>query len=146
MKKIILPIIAAILLFAGCREKAHIVTNYYTVSADQWYATPDDSQNPDYIYSSWYNVDITPEVINEGVVLAYFIDEDGRDNLLPYTIYHIDDNGIPYQERIEYDVEFNQHEGCGMITFKMKATDFQILQTLTNMGDMLFKVSVISNY
>ena len=145
MKKLILPIIASLLLFAGCREKAHIITTYYSVEQNQWSVYPENSASPDYIYSSWENIDITPEVIDEGVVLVYFIDEEGRDNLLPYTIYHLDDNGVPYQERIEYDIEFDKSLGCGVITFKLKATDFHILQSTQNAGTMLFKVCVISN-
>ena len=73
-------------------------------------------------------------------MLVYYLDNDGRDNQLPYTLYFVDDNGVPYQERIEYDVE------VGKVTFKIKDTDFNTAQSMQNIGQMKFKVSVISNF
>ncbi len=133
MKKLLLPLIAMVVLFSGCGEKAHIITSYYQVHSDQWDLMTDGS----YYYSEWSNSDITPDVINEGVVLAYYIDDDNRDNLLPYTLYFTD-NGTPYQERIEYDIE------RGKITFKVKTSDFG--PTTVNTRLMRFKVCVIRNY
>lgn len=145
MKKLILPLIASFLLLTGCSEKAHVVTSYYTVKPNQWELATTrypstGTYTVNYAYSSWENIDITPDVIETGVVLAYYIDENGRDNQLPYTLYFTDDNGVPYQERIEFDIE------TGRITFKIKDTDFQTEASMANIGVMKFKVSVISNY
>ena len=75
-----------------------------------------------------------------GVVMAYYLDNDGRDNILPYTLYFTDDAGVPYQERFEYDIE------PGKITFKIKDTDFNTQASMANIGTMKFKVSVIRNF
>lgn len=147
MKKLLLPLVAMVLLFAGCTEKAHIITNYYNVHNDQWDAAittyPDGTYTTNYYYSEWENVDITPDVIDEGIVLVYYIDDNNRDNLLPYTLNHepyVDDNGnqVYYQERIEYDIE------RGKITFKVCPTDFGVAEVNSDL--MRFKVCVIRNY
>lgn len=143
MKKFLLPIIAGLLLFASCSEKPTIMTSYYTVEKGDWdrmiRTTSDSTYIVDYYYSAWENRDITLEALDYGFVLAYYIDEDGRDNILPYTRYYLDDNGVPYQERIEYDLSE------GVITFKIKDSDFQTDQSYANLGTMHFKVSVMAN-
>ncbi|MBP5516311.1 MAG: hypothetical protein J6X86_05105 [Bacteroidales bacterium] len=143
MKKFLLPIIASFVLLSGCSEKAHIITDYYKVHNNQWQPSVtlngDGTYTTDYYYSEWEDINITGEVIDNGVVLVYYIDADGRDNLLPYTLYMQDpQSGALYQERIEYDIE------VGKITFKVKTSDFG--PTSINNGTMTFKVSVISNY
>ena len=144
MKKFILPMLAAFLLLTGCGEKARVITSYYKVQPNQWeqaYTLNDDgTYTVNYYYSTWENIDITPEVMDNGVVLAYYIDNDGRDNQLPYTLYFLDDNGVPYQERIEFDIE------AGKITFKIKDTDFNTAISMQNIGTMNFKVSAIGNF
>ncbi len=144
MKKLLLPLIAMFLMLSGCGEKAHVITSYYKVNSNQWEASVtlnnDGTYTTNYYYSEWENIDITPDVINEGVVLVYYIDDDNRDNILPYTLYFTD-NGVPYQERIEYDVE------RGKITFKVKTSDFGPTSMNTNPNNpMRFKVCVIRNY
>lgn len=140
MKKLILPMIASLLLFCGCGEKTHVITSYYTVDPDKWeqsITTYDDgTYEVNYYYSSWENVDITSRVINEGVVLAYYLNGD-YDDILPYTMYMHDDTGALYQERIEFDV------APGVITFKIKDNDFNTAASMQNIGTMKFKVTVI---
>lgn len=147
MKKFILPMLAAFMLLTGCSEKASVITSYYTVNKNQWEPATtlnaDNTYTINYYYSTWENIDITPDVIDNGVVLAYYLENDGgvtRDNLLPYTLYFLDDNGVPYQERIEYDIE------PGKITFKIKDTDFNTAISMANIETMNFKVSVIRNH
>ena len=136
--------LAAFVLLTGCGEKARVITSYYTVNPNQWeYATTlnaDGTYTVDYAYSAWENIDIDDEVIMNGVVMVYYIDDNSRDNILPYTLYYADDNGVPYQERIEYDIEM------GKITFKIKDTDFNTMLSMANIGTMKFKVSVIRNF
>ena len=144
MKKLLLPMLAAFVMLTGCGEKARVITSYYTVNPSQWEAAvtlnADNTYTTDYYYSEWENIDIDEEVIMNGVVMAYYIDGNGRDNILPYTLYFTDDNGTPYQERIEYDIE------QGRITFKIKDTDFNTAESMANIGTMKFKVSVIRNF
>lgn len=149
MKKLFLPLIVVVLLFSSCRDKAHILTYYYEVAPSEWTAyfpNNDTTAAAEYYYSTWRNIDITPDVIANGVTLVYYIDDFDRDNLLPYTTYFLDNNGIPHQERMEYDIEFNRDYGCGLITFKIKATDFIKPELLEDTKTKYFKVSVISNY
>ena len=141
MKKFILPMLAAFILLTGCGEKARVITSYYTVSPSQWeYSMTVDPvtriATVDYAYSTWENIDIDEEVIMNGVVMVYFIDENSRDNILPYTLYKSDDNGVLYQERMEYDIELG----------KIKDSDFQTMMSMANIGTLKFKVSVIRNF
>lgn len=136
--------LAAFVMLTGCGEKARVITSYYTVNPSQWEAAvtlnADNTYTTDYYYSEWENIDIDEEVIMNGVVMAYYIDGNGRDNILPYTLYFTNDNGVHYQERIEYDIE------QGRVTFKIKDTDFNTAQSMANIGTMKFKVSVIRNF
>ena len=145
MKKLILPMLAAFVLLTGCGEKARVITSYYTVSPNQWeYAMTVDPNTSlatvNYAYSTWENIDIDNEVIMNGVVMVYLIENGQPDNQLPYTLYMQDNNGALYQERIEYDLE------PGKITFKIKDNDFLTMQSMQNIGTMKFKVSVIRNF
>ncbi len=144
MKKFILPMLAAFVLLTGCTEKARVMTSYYTVHPYEWEQSittyNDGTYDVNYYYSEWENIDITREVYDNGVVLAYYIDDSHRDNPLPYTLYLKDDQGNLYQERIEFDVEL------GKITFKIKDNDFQTAVSMSNIGDMKFKVSCIGNF
>lgn len=143
MKKFLLPILACFLLFTSCTEKARIVTSYYTVHNDQWRQSNNPAIDGNYFYSVWENIDITPDVIERGVVMVYYIDADGRDNILPFTQYLIGTDGsgntVYYQERLEYDIE------VGKITFKIKDSDFSTDISMQNIGEMKFKVCVIYN-
>lgn len=146
MKKFLLPMIAAFVLLTGCSEKygARVITSYYTVHPNQWEQSittyTDGTYDINYYYSTWENIDINSHVINEGAVMAYYIDNDGRDNPLPYTLYMKDDSGNLYQERIEFDITERE------ITFKIKDNDFNTQQSMATIGDMKFKVCVISNF
>ncbi len=148
MKKMILPMLAACMMMVGCDDGAHVRTSYYTVQPNQWNQSvqlfDDNTYVTDYYYSQWQNEDITWDVIEDGVVLVYYIDDNGRDNILPYTEYNrmVDTAGnvTYYQERIEYDIE------PGVITFKIKDSDFETAESMSNIGPMNFKVSTISNW
>lgn len=140
MRKLLLPLVALILLTAGC-EKNHVFTYYYTVKPNQWEAPRDANGNYDlnsYRYSCWQNADITYDVIDNGFVLAYYCAPTHLDEMLPYTIYY-NDNGYYYQQRIEFDIE------PGFIYFILKDTDFGIDNSMQNIGPMEFKVCVYRN-
>ncbi len=147
MKKFLLPMLATFVLLCGCSEKARVITSYYTVNPNQWEASittyNDGTYITNYYYSQWENVDITPDVIDNGVVLVYYLNEDGYDQLLPYTQYFqgTDDDGetIHWSTRMEYDIQ------NGVITFVLKDSDFNTAQTMSNLGTLKFKVSVIRN-
>lgn len=115
-----------------------LMTHYYTVQPSQWQS----ANNVDYVYASFENVDITANVIENGCVICYFVDSDGRDNPMPYEFYrsYIDDNTgneIFYAETFSYDVEENS------ITFKFQASDFDTQTSIAQYGNMSFKVCVL---
>lgn len=148
MKKFILPLLASMFLLAGCTENARVVTHYYSVEPNQWQQSittyDDGTYDVNYYYASFRNIDIDRMVIDNGVVLAYYIDAEGRDNILPYTLYMKGTDGAGntfyYQERIEFDITEE------VITFKIKDSDFHTSQSMQNIGRMKFKVCAISNY
>lgn len=141
MKKFLLPLLMTIVvLFTACRDEgARMHTYYYTVKPNQWEANittyNDGTYTTNYYYSVWENVDITPAVIDHGVVLVYYCSD--FDEMLPYTMYFTDDNGVPYQERIEFDIE------AGKIYFIIKDTDFNTALSMQNIKEMQFKVTTI---
>lgn len=118
---------------------ARITTAYYTVQPYQWVT----NANIDYYYSTWENADITPDVIDNGVVLVYYIDADKRDNILPYLLPYETPDGNLYMENIRYDIE------TGAISFIIQDSDFgtdQTMRSITENGTVFqFKVSVIRN-
>ena len=138
MKKIVFALCMTMLLFAttGCKKDVQMYTSYYTVEPNKWLS----ANGIDYSYASYENVDITPNVIENGCVTAYFVDADGRDNPLPYEIYRQDaTNGNYYSETFTYDVE------AGCITFKFEASDFDNAASLSQYGNITFKVCVFEN-
>lgn len=54
-----------------------------TVTPDDWRSEVVPSGK--YIYKEFLMADITADVIDNGAVLVYFIDEEDRDNILPYV-------------------------------------------------------------
>lgn len=143
MKKFIFSFLAmATIILASCGRDTRIHTSYYTVNPDQWIADittyPDGTYTTNYYYSKWENVEITPNVIQNGVVLAYLCN--GYDEILPYTTYNMDDQGNLYQERIEFDVNPNEP---GVIYFIIKDNDFNTAVSMQNIGVMNFKVVTI---
>ncbi|MCR4813074.1 MAG: hypothetical protein K5867_10845 [Bacteroidales bacterium] len=145
MKKIFLGLCMAMLVFAttGCKkdrmiETTNMETCYYTVKPNMWLAAP----NNEYMYASFENSAITPNVIENGCVVAFLVDADNRDNPLPYEMF-LEDQGNFYSETFSYDVSFEN--GTGMITFKFAASDQQNSVGIANYGDMSFKVCVFES-
>jgi len=114
-------------------------THYYNVQPDQWLS----ESNLDYVYASFDNTDITNNVIENGCVICYFVDSDGRDNPMPFNFYrsYVNDSTgdviYYYSETFSYDVEENN------ITFKFEASDFLTETSIEQYGDMSFKVCVL---
>ncbi len=154
MKRIptLLCILVLVCVATGCQKEPQPVvynnttvvngvqmkTHYYTVQPSQWQG----ATNLDYVYASFENVDITANVIENGCVICYFVDADGRDNPMPYEFYrsYTDDNTgneIFFAETFSYDVEERS------ITFKFQASDFQTQTSIEQYGDMSFKVCVL---
>lgn len=123
MRKIIIALFIAIpCLMTSCikEEDVHIhnygivKTFYIDVYSNHWV----DRNDLSYIYASFSAPEITKEVIENGIVVAYFIDADGRDNMLPYLLPYYDENIRDYYyENVRFDVS------RGEITFIIEDSD-----------------------
>jgi len=140
MKKIVFALLMTMLVFAttSCKKDVQMYTSYYTVEPNKWIS----ANNLDYSYASFENADITPNVIENGCVLAYFVDSDGRDNPLPFEIFR-QNNTTYYSETFSYDASVEN--GVGTITFKFEASDFDNASSLSQYGNITFKVCVFEN-
>lgn len=140
MKRIIFALCMAMMVFAttGCKKDVQMYTSYYTVTPSQWIS----NNNLDYSYAPFENADITPNVIEQGCVMAYLVDADGRDNPLPYEIFRQDGTNY-YSETFSYDASVEN--GVGTVTFKFEASDFDNATSLAQYGNMTFKVCVFEN-
>lgn len=145
MKKILFTICMAMLVFAttSCKkdrmiETTNMETCYYTVKPNMWLPEPGGN----YMYASFENSAITPNVIENGCVVAFLVDADNRDNPLPYEIFQ-EDSGNFYSETFTYDVSYEN--GTGMITFKFEASDLQNAVGIAGYNDMSFKVCVFES-
>lgn len=142
MKRILLALSMAMLVFAttGCKKDVRMYTSYYTVEPKHWVS----ANNLDYSYAPFENENITTDVIENGCVLVYLVDSDGRDNPLPYEIFRQDNSTDNYySETFSYDASVEN--GVGTITFKFEASDFDNAASLSQIGNTLFKVCVLEN-
>lgn len=138
MRKIIIALFIAIpCLMTSCikEEDVHIhnygivKTFYIDVYSNHWV----DRNDLPYIYASFSAPEITKEVIENGIVVAYFIDADERDNMLPYLLPYYDNNiGDYYYENVRFDVS------RGEITFIIEDSDFNHANIPSHMS---FKVA-----
>lgn len=133
-KKLLLPLIAAVLLFAGCSKDhgTRIYTTYYTIEHYEWAA----NANLGYYYVECSNPNITTDVIDGGAVMAYYLDNNGFDNQLPYLLPYYDNDKL-YFENVRYDVS------TGKITFIIQESD--LTTNLNIQNQMKFKVCVMKN-
>lgn len=148
MKKLLLPILAAaMVLLSGCSSKTRVMTHYYTIAPTQWEAhfvdNYDGTASTDFYFSEWTCEDINPEVLENGCVLVYYVDNENRDNQLPYLLpYYDSDNNAYYMENIRFDV------ATGRIRFILEDSDFNTNATIQyiqqNNRSMQFKVCCIS--
>lgn len=138
MRKFILALAVLPFLLAGCTKET-IVQHVYQGCVESFYIDvyPNhwvDHYGLSYIYASFSAPEITTGVIEDGIVVAYYIDGDGRDNMLPYLLPYRDGNtGSLYYENVRFDIS------PGEITFIIQDSDFEHASV---MSPMKFKVSV----
>jgi hypothetical protein len=133
MKKSVF-LIGFVLLLSACTSVCpydHLVSETYeiTVHPRDWMIL-DDGPNY-YIYAPVGLPALTRDVIREGIVSAYYIEE-GLDNPLPYL--------RSYQNILYEVVRFDMK--AGEITFIIESNDSR-LPPIPNDYDMLFKVVVV---
>ena len=137
MRKFILALAVLPFLLAGCTKETIVHVHqgcvesfYIDVYPNHWV----DHYGLSYIYASFSAPEITTGVIEDGIVVAYYIDGDGRDNMLPYLLPYRDGRtGNLYYENVRFDIS------PGEITFIIQDSDFEHASV---MSPMKFKVSV----
>ena len=114
-------------------QGATIETYYVTAKARDWRENGVEGKEGYYMYQSFKFPEIDNSVVENGAVLVYMIDGNGRDNQLPLAIPYEDE--YPFVlENIRYDVIE------GELTTIIECTDF--LYAPRSM-DIDFKVVVI---
>lgn len=140
VKKMLLPLVACLAFaFNGCtREPAALIETYYvTVDPGAW------SRNADmgYLFYECSLPAITQNVIQNGATFAYYIDDYGYDNLLPFLMpyYETDADGNEglYWENLRYDL------APGKITFIIQESDRYV--DIQVASTKKYKVSIMSN-
>lgn len=121
MKKRILPLLAAVLLafsFSACEHQT-LRTGEVTIYASQWVT----NETVDYYYCTVPWDELTPEVVDYGLVNVYYLNPNGQQDMLPLVtpmFYDLDGDGIaeyPIAENIRFDIEY------GFITFIIEDMD-----------------------
>lgn len=137
MRKFILALAVLPFLLAGCTKETIVHVHqgcvesfYIDVEPRHWV----DDPGLTYVYATFVAPEITADVINNGIVVAYYIDGDGRDNMLPYLLPYRDGNtDYLYYENVRFDMS------PGEITFIIEDSDFEHASVVS---PMKFKVSV----
>ncbi|MBO4500369.1 MAG: hypothetical protein J5732_09005 [Bacteroidaceae bacterium] len=114
---------------------ANVKSYYITAKNDRW-LVPDNimpGKEGYYAFQTFEFPEINDNVIENGVVLVYYIDSSGRDNLLPYII-PFGQEGYCVYESYRYDIE------KGFLTVIIESSDFQYVPREI---DLRFKVVVI---
>lgn len=138
MKKLILALLLGTCFITSCTKEetfyvyhSNVKSYYIDVRANHWV----DDPGLTYIYASFNMPEITNKVIEDGIVVAYFIDNSGRDNMLPYLLPYFDQNiNDYYYENVRFDIS------RGEITFIIEDSDFKHAN-IPNL--MKFKVSIV---
>lgn len=143
MKKIVFPVLAALLL-SGCdihetyetyeivKEGTDMFVDYVTAKGGEWLNSGTEGQPGFYVYQEFAFPEVTDEVLVDGAVLVYLVDADGRDNILPY-VFPVDNGHELIMQNIRYDVE------AGKVTMAIEWQDFKRY----NQGDYKFKVCIL---
>ena len=144
MKKIFVPVIATLLLSACdihetyetyeiVKEGTDMFVDYVDAYGEDWLSSGKPVGEPGfYIYQEFQFNEVDDNVLNNGAVLVYLVDADGRDNILPY-VFPVDNGHELIMQNIRYDVE------KGKVTIIIEWQDFgKYLQ-----NDYKFKVCIL---
>ncbi|MCQ2066691.1 MAG: hypothetical protein MJY65_03415 [Bacteroidaceae bacterium] len=151
MKKSVIIATAAVMLaglVSGCTKRyvteEFITEEYYvdgdkfdvvyeTAYGDSWKRNGRVGSEGCYLYQTIRVPEITEDVIENGAVVVYLVDADGRDNMLPYMRPYQDVYPFVY-ENIRCDV------AKGELTIIIESSDFDVV---VPSGDYSFKVVIL---
>ena len=130
MKKIVFPIVLSAILFCGCdvyrtyetyeviKQGTDMFVDYIDAYGADWKLSGTEGQPGCYVYQEFRFDEITDNVLNEGAVLVYLVDAEGRDNILPY-VCPVDNQSELIMQNIRFDVE------KGILTLIIEWQDFR---------------------
>jgi hypothetical protein len=164
MKKAVLTIVSALLL-CGCgdvyrtyetyeivKQGTDMFVDYIDANLEDWYVVGKEGEPGCFIYQEFCFDEITEDVLNNGAVLVYQIDEDNvynenkHDNILPYVFPVRNEKGKLIMQNIRFNVyrgmveRNNKVVETGILTMVIEWSDFMIY----NQGDYRFKVCILS--
>jgi hypothetical protein len=129
MKKIIIPVIATLLL-GGCefhdtyetyevvKQGTDMFVDYIEAKSGDWHISGRVGDPGCYVYQEFIFDEITQNVLEKGAVLVYYVDGEGRDNILPY-VFPFDNGNEIIMQNVRYEVE------KGILTIVIEWQDFR---------------------
>lgn len=113
-----------------------VEVSYITIKPENWVTSGEEGSENCYMYAEVECLLITQNVINDGVVLAYYVDADDRDNVLPYIQSYLPE--APSTDVITEIFRFDAE--VGKIKFTIQDSDYLFHERLM---DIQFKIIVI---
>ena len=143
MKKFYLLLIAIAAIFSSCdinttkviKPGVDIITIYKDVAPEKWIQSGVAGMPGCYVYQEFKMPEIDNKVIREGAVMAYLVDNDNRDNPLPYVCPF--DNG---RNEIMQNIRFEAEKGYFAIVVEWQ--DFGAYAA--DLNPMKIKVCILS--
>lgn len=139
MKKVYLLLLSVLFLFNGCEINkfgTKMFTDYIKAYHDNWTWEGRPGEAGFCAWQKFEFKEITKKVMDEGAVMVYFIDKEGRDNALPY-VFTVDNGRMKLMENIRFRVE------KGFLTIVVEWSDAEEY-AFTPADDMRFKVCILS--
>lgn len=141
MKGLLKTLVVALFVaftFAGCSYEVGVDMEviYIDAKRNNWQISGKEGEEGCYQFQEFKFPEITNAVLNEGAVLVYYIDKEGRDNMLPLV--------LPYDEGRETVIETIRFD-CekGYLTLIIEASDFM---AIPSSWDIRFKVCILKPY
>ncbi len=141
MKGLLKTLVVALFVaftFAGCSYEVGVDMEviYIDAKKNNWQISGKEGEEGCYQFQEFKFPEITNAVLNEGAVLVYYIDKEGRDNMLPLV--------LPYDEGRETVIETIRFD-CekGYLTLIIESSDFM---AVPSSRDIRFKVCILKPY
>lgn len=131
----------AVFAFSGCEydvinEGLDMDVIYIDAKKKNWQLSGVEGEEGCFQFQEFTFPEITNAVLDKGAVLVYYIDGEGRDNILPLVLPY-DDGRETVIETIRFDCE------RGMLTLLIEASDFM---AFLPDRDIKFKVCILKPY
>lgn len=146
MKKMYFTVLSALLL-CGCgdvyrtyetyeivKQGTDMFVDYIDAKGNDWASSGTEGKAGFYVYQEFRFDEINHDVLENGAVLVYLVDADGRDNILPYVFPVENDYHELLMQNIRYEVEE------GILTIVIEWQDF----IKYHQPDYTFKVCILS--